>query len=306
VGPALASTANDIATSQSPAGTSGRAAVTFTANSASIAATNSFVAGQPVTFLNVGGSAGFTANSGTVGPVGLPAQFSPGSTYFVLSTGLSGSAFEVSGTPGGTAVTPKTAGTGTNYVVYGANVALNGTLVNSAGVAVLATPQRVLITTADSTTKFTIAGTSASGTIQSEVVTSNGTSVQSVLDYATVTSITSNQAPTAALTVGTNGVGSTPWVRTDEWADAQLSIQCDVTGTVNYTVQASNDDPNDPTNPTTASAMTWIASNDANVVNATAAALSNFLFSPRYVRVLLNSGSGSVTATVTQYQAPNR
>lgn len=306
VGPSLASTANDIATSQSPAGTSGRAAVTFTGSSASIAATNSFVAGQPVTFLNVGGSAGFAANSGTVGPVGLPPQFIPGNTYYVLSSGLSGSAFEVALKPGGSAVVPSSAGSGTNYVVYGANVALNGSLVNSSGVAVLPTAQRVLITTADSTTKFTISGTGAGGQLQSETVVSNGTNVQSVLDYATVTSITTNQAPTASLTVGTNGVGSTPWVRTDEWAEAQVSIQCNVTGTVNYTVQASNDDPNDPSNPVTPSNMTWINSNDPAAVGATGAILTNFLFSPRYVRVLLNSGSGSVTATVTQYNVANR
>lgn len=302
VGPSLSSTANNIATSQSPAGTSGSAAATFTASSASIAATNSFVAGQPVSFVNVGG----TANAGSGGTVGLPAGLTAGQTYFVIATGLSGSAFEVSATPGGTAITPTTAGTGTQYVVYGANVALNGSLVNSAGVAVLTAAQRVKITTADTTTKFTITGTAANGTVQSETFVVAAGASYSSLDYLTIPSITTNQAPTAAVTVGTNGIGSTPWVRTDEWADNAVSIQCDVTGTVNYTVQASNDDPNDPSNPTVPSAMTWISTNDTNAVGATGAVLTNYLFSPRYVRVLLNSGSGSVTATVTQYNVANR
>jgi hypothetical protein len=306
VGPSLLSSANDIATSQTPAGTSGSAVCTFTANSASVAATNAFIAGQPVSFQNAGGSAGFTANSGTVGPVGLPTGLIPGETYYVLSTGLTTAAFEVAATPAGTAIAPTTAGTGVNSVVYGANVALSGSLVNTSGVAVLTHAQRVLITTADTTTKFTITGTAANGTVQSETVTAVAGSVQSSLDYASVLSITANQAPTASLTVGTNGVGSTPWVRTDEWADPGMSIQCDVTGTVNYTVQASNDDPNDPTNSVLPSAMAWINSNDPNVVGATTSQLSNYLFAPRYVRVLLNSGSGSVTATVTQYNAVNR
>ena len=303
VGPSLASTANDIATSQSPHGTSSRAAATFTASSASISATNNFVAGQPVTFVNVGGST-TTGAAGFV--VGLPAGLTPQQPYYVLSAGLSGTAFEVSRTPGGTAITFSGAGTGTQYVVWTANVALNGTLVNSSGVAVLTVAQRILITTADSTTVFTITGTDAAGNIISENATSNGTSVQSTLDYKTVTSITVNQAPTAAVTVGTNGVGSTPWVRLDEWSNAQVSIQCDVTGTVNYTVQGSMDDPNSNTNSVLPSAMNWVNTNDSSAVGATGNVQTNYLFPPTWVRCLLNSGSGSVSMTVAQANVANR
>jgi hypothetical protein len=303
IGPALASSANDIATSQTPAAKGGTATATFTNASASIAATNSFVAGQLVYFTTTGQ---------------LPYPLVPNQPYYVIATGLTGSAFEVSGKYGGTGIVVNTAAVGSSFnppywpaasgtqtVNFGGSVALNGSLVG-AGAAVLATPQRVLITTADSTTKFTIQGASADGSFITETVTSNGTNVQSALDYASVTSITVNQLATAAVTVGTNGVGSTPWVRTDEWASNAVSIQCDVTGTVNYTVQASNDDPNSPTNPVVPSAMTWINSNDTDVVGATSSQLSNYLFSPAFVRVLLNSGSGSVTATVTQYGVTNR
>jgi hypothetical protein len=164
----------------------------------------------------------------------------------------------------------------------------------------------VLITTADTTHIFTVTGTTASGSAISETVGPITTSASTAQDFATVTSITINGGATAAVTVGTNGVAATPWVRTDEWANPQLSIQCNVTGTVNYTVQASNDDPNDPTNPVAVNAMTWIPSNDPNVVAATASALSNYLFAPRYVRALLNSGSGSVSMTVTQYDVVSR
>lgn len=303
VGPSLASTANDIATSQTPAVAAvGSAAATFTSSSASIAATNSFIAGQPVTFYNVGGS----ANTGSVGVVGLPPGLTLQQPYYVVSSGLSSTHFEVAYTPGGTAITFTGAGTGTQYVAYGPNVALNGSLVNSSGVAVLTHAQRVLITTTDTTTKFTITGTDAAGNIISETLTNSGTSVQSALDYLTVTSITTNQGTTAAITVGTNGVGSTPWVRCDEWANTQVTIQIDVTGTVNYTVQSTLDDPNSATNSVLPSAVDWVNSNDTNVVGATSTLQTNYLFSPTFVRCLLNSGSGSCTMTVAQANVANR
>lgn len=183
---------------------------------------------------------------------------------------------------------------------------LNGsTVVN--GVAVLDHARRVLITTTDTTHTFTITGTSPTGTLLTEVVQNSGTSVASQLDYLTVTSVVINGAATAAVTVGTNTVASTPWMRMDEWALPMLSIQCDVSGTVNYTVQSSLDDPNSPTNPVLPSAMTWVNSPDTNAVNATAAIQTSYggfaaagYLSPLWVRVTLNSGSGTVTATVVQ------
>ena len=181
---------------------------------------------------------------------------------------------------------------------------LNGSLV-SGGVATLDTPRRILITTADTTHTFVVSGTNASGLPISETVGPITASAYTAQDFATVTSVVINAAATAAVTVGTNGIASTPWIRTDEWSDAPMSLQCNVSGVVNYTVQATNDDPNDPTNPVLPASVTWINSNDPNVVGATASALSNYQFSPRYVRVLLNSGSGSVTMTVTQYNVAN-
>lgn len=184
------------------------------------------------------------------------------------------------------------------------NLTLNGSLV-TAGVAVLPTPQRVLITTTDTTTKFTIYGATPTGSLLTETLTNAGTSVYSTLDYATVTRIAVNQGTTAAVTVGTNGIAATPWVRLDSWSDADCSVQCNVTGTVNYTIQVSNDDPNSPTDAVLPSAMVWINTNDTNAVNATASLQSNFLFSPTFARVLLNSGSGSVRATFIQYNVSN-
>lgn len=182
---------------------------------------------------------------------------------------------------------------------------LNGsTVVN--GTAVLDHARRVLITTTDTTHTFTITGTSPTGTLLTEVVQNAGASIASQLDYLTVTSVVINGAATAAVTVGTNAVASTPWMRMDEWASQPISIQCDVSGTVNYTVQSSLDDPNSATNPVLPYQMIWVNSTDTNAVAATAAIQTAYptgtgpLLIPLWVRITLNSGSGTVTGTVYQ------
>ena len=96
------------------------------------------------------------------------------------------------------------------------------------------------------------------------------------------------------------GVKYTDLIRFDSWALPSIAVQCNVTGTVSYTVQTTLDDPNSPTNPVALNSMTWIDSNDASVVSAIASAQSNFIFIPTFARVKLNSGSGSVTATFIQ------
>jgi hypothetical protein len=182
---------------------------------------------------------------------------------------------------------------------------LNGSLV-VAGVAILDNPRRVLITTADTTHTFTVTGATPTGSVISEVLGPITTSAFTTQDFKTVTSVTINGAATAAVTVGTNGIASTAWVRLDEWANPPVGIQCDVTGTVNYTVQSTYDDPNSPTDPVSVSAMTWIATNDASAVNAIASVQTNFLFAPTSVRALLNSGTGSVAMKVIQYNVASR
>lgn len=187
-------------------------------------------------------------------------------------------------------------------VVGATAVIINGSTATG-GVATLDKARRALITSAgnDSGITFTITGTNTTGNTVSEVLTgANATTAASVLDYLTVTSIKTSGSTAAAITVGTNGVASSRWVRMDEYGAAQVSIQCDASGTVNYTVQSSLDDPNDPSNPTTVASMVWVSSGDTNAVGATTSIQTNFGFCPRWIRVTLNSGTGSVTFTVYQ------
>jgi hypothetical protein len=187
----------------------------------------------------------------------------------------------------------------TSQTPSGGSVTLNGSLVSN-GVATLPQPRRVLITTSDTTHIFTVTGTTPTGTVQSESFLIVAGSSYTTLDYATVTSITINGTPTGALTVGTNGIASTAWVRFNDWAPGSVSIQCTASGTVNYTIQQTLDDPNSPTNPVIPSAVTWIATSDTAGVGATGSIQSNYAYAPVFARVLLNSGSGTVVATFLQ------
>lgn len=187
----------------------------------------------------------------------------------------------------------------------GTALTLNGTLV-SGGVATLDTPRRVLLTYGNEASARTlvVTGTGRTGQTQSEtlaVPSGGGGTVATVLDYKTVTSLMpAGSGWTAAATVGTNGVAGSAWVRLDQWPIPQTTIQCTVSGTVNYTVQQTLDDPNSPTDPVALTAVTWIDSADTAVVGGTATKMSNFAYVPVFARVLLNSGTGSVTATFAQ------
>ena len=179
---------------------------------------------------------------------------------------------------------------------------LNGTLVSN-GVATLDVARRILITNAADETGKTVdlTGTDRAGNTQSETVTLGGIgSTASVLDYKTLTSAVLSANSAGNLSIGTSGVAASAWVYLDPWALANIALQMTVSGTVNYTVQTTLDNPNSTTNPVAMSAVTWVSSNDTDVVGATATKQSNLFFVPSFVRVLLNSGTGTVTMTVIQ------
>jgi len=170
--------------------------------------------------------------------------------------------------------------------------------------ATLDMARRVIITSGgnDTGVTFTLTGTDWAGNVRSEAITgASAGAASSVLDYLTITSIATSGAVATTVTVGTNGVAGSPWVRFDDLAaNAQTSIAAVVSGTVNYDVEMSMDDPNRTESPTAEASMTWIDSLDAAVVAATATKFSFFAYPPLYARVILNSGSGSVTATFRQ------
>ena len=184
------------------------------------------------------------------------------------------------------------------------SLTLNGTLA-TAGVAKTDTPRRVLITSAgnDSGMTFTIAGTNWSGALISETVAGgNIAAAASVLDYATVTSIKTSAATASTVTVGTNGVASSQWLRFDEYALPQGHASVVVTGTVSMIIEYSLDDPNGVATPMAPSAMTWFTS-PATMSPLTGSTMFEIDVLPKWMRLTLQSGSGSAVVKVGQYGA---
>jgi len=190
-----------------------------------------------------------------------------------------------------------------------ANLTLNGALV-SGGVATLDSPRQVIITSAGNDTgiTFTVYGTTFGGQSVSETVTgASGAAVATNTDFATVTRIAASGATSASgVIAGTNAKAGSRWVRLDSWAFPQTAIQVNATGTVNWTLQVTMDDPNSPTNPVGIANVTWLNTNDPDAVSAIGDVFSNFDWTPTWTRLLLNSGTGSATATFAQFNVVSK
>lgn len=182
--------------------------------------------------------------------------------------------------------TPLAAG---NLTINGANA--------SGGVATLATQRRILITPAgaDVARTFTVYGTNDSGAPISEAVTgaNNPSTSATTLDFKTVTRVAVDAATAGAITVGTNGVGSTPWYCVDtNLQPMNIGVQAVISGTVNADIEYTLDDPNGATVPTVF---------DSSLMNAMVATTSGSVSSPvSAVRQTTNSGTGTVTTTFIQ------
>ena len=163
--------------------------------------------------------------------------------------------------------------------------------------------QRILFTPAGAEatngTIWTITGLDWNGNQVTETVNgvNNPATAQSVYDYSVVLSIYVNGAMAGNVTVGTNGVASSRPIFFDMWAPGTVALQTDVTGTINYTVQQTLDDPNK----VGYANVNWINSQDTNLVGATSGFQSNYSFAPICCRVLVNSGSGSVSFYTQQF-----
>lgn len=88
------------------------------------------------------------------------------------------------------------------------------------------------------------------------------------------------------------GAGSSAPIVLDIHGRPEISLQADISGTVNYDIEQTLGDP--------AGSPTWFDHPDSNLVGATASKQGNYAYVPRAVRVTVNSGSGSVTLTVIQ------
>lgn len=187
--------------------------------------------------------------------------------------------------------------------VGGGPLTLDGVAV-SGGVAIFDAPRRVLITTVgnESARVFVITGTLYNGQSFSETITgiTSGGDAFTNQSFATVTEVTVDAATAGAIIVGTNDVADSPWLRLDDYAPAPTAVSVVVDGTVNYTVAISQDDPNSFISPVSIGNMTWFDALDADLVSESTNKTGGLDYTPSWVRLTLNSGTGSARATVTQ------
>jgi hypothetical protein len=189
------------------------------------------------------------------------------------------------------------------------NLTLNGALVVG-GVAVLDLPRHVIITSAgnDSAVTFTCYGTDWSGQpIQASVAGAAIGVADFGVSFATVTRIATSAATAAAVTVGTNTIADSRPVFLDQFGFGPALVQVSVSGTVNYTVRSSQDDPNGNLGfgvPLGIQNMVWIP--DPTLVNQATSGLISYPACPHCVQVTLNSGTGSLRATITQHASPSK
>lgn len=81
----------------------------------------------------------------------------------------------------------------------------------------------------------------------------------------------------------------------DYYGITDVSLQVVVTGTANYTVQQTLDNPLN-----SSQTVTWFNHPDPNLVAVTASAQGNYAYIPVAVRLVQNSGSGSAILTIVQ------
>jgi hypothetical protein len=96
------------------------------------------------------------------------------------------------------------------------------------------------------------------------------------------------------LTDASGGAKTSNPIIMDYFGQPEVSLQVVVSGTVNWTVQQTLDDPNN------GGTVTWFPHPDTNMVTQIVNRQGNYAYIPVAVRLLLSSGSGSVTLTVVQ------
>jgi len=156
----------------------------------------------------------------------------------------------------------------------------------------------------DSGITFTITGTDWNNNPVSEVLTgANATSVYTLYDYKTVTSVVASGASAGNVSIGTNGVASSRPVFLDTFADSSTYIQTDTGGSsaITYSIQLSGDNPNNAQlgmgSDTYANAR-WINSGTAALVNATSSQNANQAGIPNMIRCLVSNAGSNTTASV--------
>ena len=176
-------------------------------------------------------------------------------------------------------------------------ITLDGVLVSN-GVATLTVPAvLVAFSEASSSINFVVTGTGPAGQSQVETLalTASGT-VTGSLSFATVTGVVADAAAASTISIGNGVSGYTSWIPLDIYTPNQVTnISGKTSGTVNYSVEYTNEDPFDLS-------IQQLAVPHPNA-SLTAASGDETQFTTtlmRAVRLKINSGNGSVRFTIVQ------
>jgi hypothetical protein len=112
-----------------------------------------------------------------------------------------------------------------------------------------------------------------------------------------------------ALLPGPAPITSAP-IRLDEFADPPCAVQVVVTGTVTFTVQGCFDEgPDSLVNPIPVASMGWDNGLALQIPTGAVAGTASIAFplpvTPLWLRIQLNTGTGSVRMNVVQYNVTN-
>lgn len=189
----------------------------------------------------------------------------------------------------------------TNALATSQTLAGAGNLTLTASTVTLTPPRFVTITSASNDTgiTFTITGKGVSGQTLTETVTgANGGAATSTKTFSEVSSIAASGATAGAVTAGYTQSGYSAWMPLDIYSPNQVTtISATVSGTVNYSVQYTNEDPFDTSITQTAEAHPAAA---GAFTGATSSQTHSTTTLMRAVRYLINSGTGTLRFTVTQ------
>ena len=145
---------------------------------------------------------------------------------------------------------------------------------------------------------FAVVGTNPAGWDQSANITfaaPSGTVTASV-SFATVTSVTASAATSATISVGNAQSGYTAWIPLDIYTPNQVTtISGTTAGTVSYSVEYTNEDPFDTT-----ISQQAVAHPVATLTNASGNVTAFTTTLMRAIRLVINSGGGSVRFTAVQ------
>ena len=97
------------------------------------------------------------------------------------------------------------------------------------------------------------------------------------------------------LTDASGGAKQSDPIIMDYHGRPEVSLQVDVSGTANWTIQQTLNNPN-----ASGATLTWYNHPDVNLVAQTVGRQGNYAFPTVAIRLVLNSGSGSATLTVVQ------